>query len=341
MMLPPINLWNPKDLGFALILITAYLLGIVHGITPDEHTWPITFSYAVGSASTKGGMKAGLIFSTGFTIQRSIISEIAYLALVGIFITATAFGVTYIFVGIAMAVAGLYIKRKSVSPHLHILERRLNRIFGIHKNDETDEMEMSHKKSPIDERGEDLKPVPSKLALLHGFIAGFGFGAFALIIYTVLAPEMPSIWLGWVPGFLFGIGTMTMQVIFGATFGRWLSKAKNLTARGINFVARSISSDVLLYGGTAFVVAGAAILAFPAILTYGIITPIKVHNLHDLGVGFFLVIIAVCIIGFLSYRRSMRRALKLYSRKRVKMTGRRNGRAASKRGFLNRFFTNR
>lgn len=315
-MLPPINLWNPKDLSFALILITAYLLGIVHGITPDEHTWPITFSYAVGSANTKGGMKAGLIFSTGFTIQRSILSEIAYLALAGIFMTAAAFGITYIFVGIAMAAAGLYIKRRSVSPHIHSIERWLNRLFKIHKSDRAEELEIEHKKSPIDERGEDLKPVPSKLALLHGFIAGSGFGAFALIIYTVLAPEMPSVWLGWIPGFLFGLGTMTMQVIFGATFGRWLSKVKNLTKRGINFVARTISSDVLLYGGTAFVVAGAAILAFPAILTYGIVTPIKVHNLHDLGVGFFLVIIAVCIIGFLSYRRSMRKAVALYSRGR-------------------------
>ena len=62
-----INLWNPTNVTFIEALILSFLLGIVHGLTPDEHTWPITFSYAVGSYSTKKGMKAGLIFSSGFT----------------------------------------------------------------------------------------------------------------------------------------------------------------------------------------------------------------------------------------------------------------------------------
>jgi len=35
---------------------------MVHGITPDEHTWPITFNYAIGSYSIRGGLKAGLCF---------------------------------------------------------------------------------------------------------------------------------------------------------------------------------------------------------------------------------------------------------------------------------------
>ena len=65
----PINLYNPTNVDFIAALIISYLLGIVHGITPDEHTWPITFSYAVGSGSTKGGMKAGLIFSSGFILR--------------------------------------------------------------------------------------------------------------------------------------------------------------------------------------------------------------------------------------------------------------------------------
>jgi len=85
------------------------LLGVVHGITPDEHTWPITFSYAVGSYSTKKGAKAGLIFSSGFTLQRALLSEIAYFALIAIFATTLAFGVTYIAVGVAMAGAGFYL----------------------------------------------------------------------------------------------------------------------------------------------------------------------------------------------------------------------------------------
>ena len=315
----PINLYNPSNVDFIAALIISYLLGIVHGITPDEHTWPITFSYAVGSGSTRGGLKAGLIFSSGFTLQRAILSEVAYFALAGIFMTAFAFGITYFCVGIAMLAAGVYIKKKDIYPHWHAIENRLDAIFGVHKKGSDDQRrEFEHTQNPIEssESSNKLKPVPSRLAFLHGIIAGFGFGAFALIIYTTLSPAMPNMWLGWLPGFLFGLGTMTMQVTFGAFFGRWLSKAKKLTKQGITFVSRSISSDVLLYGGIAFAVSGIAILAFPQLLTYAIVTPIKIHNLHNLGIGFFLVIIVVIAIGFLSYRASMRKAVRLYSRKR-------------------------
>jgi len=61
-----------------ITLLTAYLLGIIHGITPDEHTWPITFSYSVGSYSAKKGFLVGLSFSLAFTLQRAIASELAY-----------------------------------------------------------------------------------------------------------------------------------------------------------------------------------------------------------------------------------------------------------------------
>ncbi|MDE2274517.1 MAG: hypothetical protein KGL00_10010, partial [Gammaproteobacteria bacterium] len=59
-----LNLWNPVvGLGPGIALLTAFFLGLIHGITPDEHTWPITFSYSVGSYSSRGGMRAGLLFS--------------------------------------------------------------------------------------------------------------------------------------------------------------------------------------------------------------------------------------------------------------------------------------
>ena len=52
-----LNLYNPAYDGLYMALITSYLLGIIHGVTPDEHTWPITFSYSVGSYSMKGGFQ--------------------------------------------------------------------------------------------------------------------------------------------------------------------------------------------------------------------------------------------------------------------------------------------
>jgi ABC-type nickel/cobalt efflux system permease component RcnA len=306
-----INLWDPQNVDLLSALIISYLLGIVHGITPDEHTWPITFSYSVGSYSTRKGMKAGLIFSSGFTIQRALMSEVAFFALAGIFMTALAFGVTYVIVGIAMLAAGLYIASRGKYLHWHYLEHNLGRLVGLHKhNPEKEHMELEHEANPI-YIGEDMKPIPLRLAFVHGLIAGFGFGAFALIIYTVIAPSMPNMYWGFVPGLLFGLGTMTMQIAFGAGFGAWLSKSKKLTKKGIAFVAKSISRYVLTYGGLAFIVAGGLIIVFPQLLDYGITTGIHVHNLDNLGIGFFIVIFAVVIIGFAGYYNSMRRAQEL------------------------------
>ncbi len=310
-----INLWNPTDTGLLVIFLTSYLLGIVHGITPDEHTWPITFSYAVGSYSTKKGMKAGLIFSGGFTLQRAILSEIAFLALAGIFMSELVDGLSYIFVGIAMALAGIYILKREHVAHFHGLEKTLYRVFGIHRHAEhKEEKELTHMSNPVmDESG---KPIPLKLAFVHGIIAGFGFGAFALIIYTVLAPSMPSPYLGFLPGMLFGLGTMTMQVILGAGFGTWLTKAKNLTKKGIQKVSVGITTYVLTYGGLTFVAAGLLLIMFPQINNFSLVTGIKIHNLDSLGAGFFLVVIVVVVIGYIGYKRAVRQAEELgYTKK--------------------------
>jgi hypothetical protein len=43
-----------------LTLFYSSLFGLLHGILPDEHTWPITFSYAIAGGSGKDGMQAGL-----------------------------------------------------------------------------------------------------------------------------------------------------------------------------------------------------------------------------------------------------------------------------------------
>ncbi|MGC8479888.1 MAG: hypothetical protein ACP5M9_04490, partial [Candidatus Micrarchaeia archaeon] len=78
-----ITIFNPTAAGLSIAsaLFLSFILGLVHGVTPDEHTWPITFSYAVGAMSTKKGAKAGLLFSLGFTFQRAVMSELAFLFL--------------------------------------------------------------------------------------------------------------------------------------------------------------------------------------------------------------------------------------------------------------------
>ena len=102
-------------------VIYSFLFGLLHGILPDEHTWPITFSYAIGGASGKQGMKAGLYFSATFTVQRMLISELAYLALAPFLLLPIVNGIVYVVVGIAMSAAGALVLRQNLHPNLHIL----------------------------------------------------------------------------------------------------------------------------------------------------------------------------------------------------------------------------
>ncbi len=319
MLLP--NLYNvPTHLSFWIAILASLVLGIIHGITPDEHTWPITFSYAIGMRSRKKGAEAGLIFSLGFVLQRSIMSEVAYFALAGIFMTAVAFGVTYIAVGIGMFLAGIYLIKNMKYFHWHWLEEKLGSVMHLHKTEKTKKMEtgeLAHKVNPI-ECIECQRPIPTKLAFAHGLIAGFGFGAFALILYTVISPGMPNAYTGWIPGFMFGIGTMIMQVIIGLGAGSLLKRMKGVGEKGMNFIAHNMTKDILYYGGIIFVAAGMTVLLFPSILNFGIKTGIKIHNLGNLDIGFFLVIFIVFIIGILSFLNSMR-LIKLTNEKSSKI----------------------
>jgi len=284
------NLWAPDHLSVLLVLPTALLLGMVHGITPDEHTWPITFSYAVGSYSSRAGRRVGFLFSAAFTLQRAIASELAFLALASFeFATRWQYDV-YAVVGLVMALSGLYILQRGRSLHL----------FGHHAA-----------LAPGEAPGP--RPAPPYMPLVHGFIAGWGIGAFAVIIYTVLAPTMPSAWLGWVPGFLFGIGTMVMQMILGSAFGAWMAR-RHLSAAAREFVARSMSGKTLTGGGIAFMAVAALGILQPNWIGHIVITtPIYVHNLHNLGAGFFLAVPALFGVALWAFWSSRREAARRFA----------------------------
>ncbi len=272
------------------VLFTAFLLGIVHGFTPDEHTWPITFSYSVGSYSTKGGFKTGLLFSLAFTFQRALASELAYFALAGILTKPDAMPVIYIFVGIVMIYAGAYIT--GLGKNFELFEGIMHRLMKLLKI-----------KSLSKNISKKTGHIPVYMVLLHGFIAGWGTGAFAIIVYTVLAPKMPNGYVGFLPGLLFGLGTMATQIIIGALVGAFMERL-DISKKGIEYIARGTSGSTLLWGGMAFVLAAILEIAFPKLIEAGFITPLRVHNLHSLGIGFFLVIFIILFIltaSFIKY----------------------------------------
>jgi hypothetical protein len=276
-MIGSINLWDPGHVTFTVDLVTAFLLGLVHGITPDEHTWPITFSYAVGSHSTRRGLLAGLIFSLAFTAQQALASELAHLGLAHWFTFEGLDEIVFVIVGVVMAAAGIFVMGRGVVPHLHLPGWAGGEAEGAQPR--------------------ELKPW---MPAVHGFIAGWGLDAFSLIIYTTLAPAMPSAATGWLPGFLFGIGTLCVQGAAGAAFGAWAAR-RGLPGEAIRSIALTTAARTLTWGGGAFILYGLFALAFPAAATVEIATPLHIHNLDTLGLPFVLVVFTVFGVGVTSF----------------------------------------
>lgn len=269
------NLWAPSvSLSIGTALSTAFILGIIHGITPDEHTWPITYSYAISGYSTKRGLMAGISFSLAFTIQRAFASELAYLTF-DHWLTGYTFFNYYIYlvVGTVMWIGGHYINGG------HVFH------FWKPKSSPT---------NPDDTIG--LRDPRPWMPLVHGFIAGWGVGAFAIIIYTVLAPAMVSPVLGWLPGALFGLGTTFTQAVLGGFIGL-LAQRMKLPPSIIRRIALITAGRTLRWGGIVFVLGGVFGLTEPHWAEWGINTGLRIHNLAHLGLAFMLVMIVVMLIG--------------------------------------------
>lgn len=287
----------------------ALLLGIIHGLTPDEHTWPITFSYSIGAFNRKGGAKAGLFFSLGLTAQRALLGILSFTALAAFFTGIYTDSIVFIVVGLVMSLSGFYILRKNVYIDFHLLSKIADSFVHLftakhsHKHSGPDQQ---FKEEGLDEHNlfaerSFLEPrkVPLPLAALHGAIAGFGFGAIDLLIYTSIVPKMPSIWYAWIPGFLFGIGTLIMQVILGYAIGSWLQSRK-YSEKQISFISRKTSGRTLGYGGLVFALVGVLIFLVPQIGGFEVATGISVPNLNAFDIG-TAIVAAVLVITAISY----------------------------------------
>ena len=231
------------------LLLQCFGYGLLHGILPDEHTWPITFSYAIQGASGKKGIKAGLYFSLAFALQRALGSELAYLFLASWLSNSRVNPIVNIVVGGVMVWAGVQMRKRGSYIHLHLLGHH-------HENSEHLESEGSilthhHRESPTDINTQNQ--FPRRWAMIHGFIAGFGVGPFALFIYTVASPQMPSALFGFLPGLLFGLGTMLMLALLGGMFGSALKTTGKFSAAEIKAIGMLTGSLTLLGGGIVFI----------------------------------------------------------------------------------------
>ena len=219
----------------------AFLLGLVHGVTPDEHTWPIVFSYAIGSYSTWRGLRAGLVFSLAFAAQQAFASQLAYFGLAHWFSFELLHDWINLTVGLVMIAAGLYVIGRGFLPHLHLPG-----------------MQRAEAEPPGGPEPRELNPW---MPAVHGFIAGWGIDAFSVLVYTTLAPAMPSASFGWAPGLVYGFGTLCVQAVAGAAFGLWAAR-RGLPPEAIRSIALTTAGRTLLWGGVAFTLFGLFALFF-------------------------------------------------------------------------------
>ena len=227
--------------GWIVLLLGSLALGMLHGVIPDEHTWPITFSYSVGSATGRGGMLSGLFFASAFTVQRSIMAQLVYFALASyLAFDAGLNALVYVAVGLAMSVAG-YLILSDKLPSWHPLNRFLRSRGHTH----------------YDDKGVSRR-VPTHWCVIHGFIAGFGVdtGLFTTFVYLVAVPAMPVAYLGFAPGAAFGLGTLIILLAIGSVFGGVLQIAERWGTERVQRFGTRVGARSLLYGGIIFVIAG-------------------------------------------------------------------------------------
>lgn len=222
--------------------VYSFLFGLLHGILPDEHTWPITFSYAIGGANGKQGMKVGFYFSSAFTLQRMLLSELSRLALAPFLISERINAIVYVVVGVLMSAAGAVVLKRNRYPHLHIAAH-------MEAGQETDHLIPKHS-----DRLSSAAPV--RWTLVHGFAAGFGFGGFSVFVNTVAAPAMVNPWLGFLPGLCFGLGTMITIAAISAVFGASLTWTKLFNQTEIKQIGTQTGGRTLFFGGILFCAAG-------------------------------------------------------------------------------------
>ena len=287
-------------------LAVGFILGLFHGATPDEHTWPITFSYSIGSYSSRGGAKSGLVFSAGFTIQRAILTALGFLGLAAVYAAYNLDGYIYVAVGFVMFAAGWYLVRGS---DIHLpLDRSMELLFGRFFRDHTHHTYRAGTVAPPESgAGPDVKQIPVRMAAVHGFIAGWGVGGFAVILIFVIAPQLPNVWWAALAGAMFGLGTMVMQIITGVLFSR-LARLKKLSREQLMTIGRRTAARTLYLGGIAFIAVGAAVASLPWLQSYYLSTGTSIPNLNQIGYGTLLIILVVGIIGggslFKAYREA-------------------------------------
>lgn len=96
----------------AILPLALFIIGLIHGLKPDEHTWPITVSYAMMQRNLRGVLAATAVFNGTLTLVWAALSA-AISLLPGALFRGVYDWLVDVLVGVTMiAVAAIYIHRE-------------------------------------------------------------------------------------------------------------------------------------------------------------------------------------------------------------------------------------
>ncbi|MGC9071741.1 MAG: hypothetical protein ACP5HK_03475 [Acidilobus sp.] len=156
-------------------LLAVFVVGVVHGLKPDEHTWPITVSYGLMQRDVRGVVAAVSVFAGALTLIWTLMSALVG-QVIGLLQTPLHGPVVDIAVGITMVGVAAYL------------------VFSEHEN------------------SGEVKTADYKMIWIHGLAAAFGGDFFiVLVMATILVPVISS-GTSFLVGLMFSLGSWAAQL---------------------------------------------------------------------------------------------------------------------------------
>jgi hypothetical protein len=157
-------------------VIAVFIIGVIHGLKPDEHTWPITISYGLMQRNIRGVIAAVTVFAGALTLVWTLMSALAG-QLMGLLNTSLLDPYVDIIVGLTMIGVAAYL------------------VFGNHGHTE------------------EVKTADYKVIWVHGLAAAFGGDFFIVLILTIALVPLISPGLSFLVGLAFGVGSWIAQSV--------------------------------------------------------------------------------------------------------------------------------
>lgn len=205
-----------------------FILGLVHGLTPDEHTWPVIFGSSLNQKRMQKAVYTAFFFALAATIPWIILAAI--FSILGTVFYRESWEVYFhLVLGLAMLLLGGYALIYSHTPHFHI----------------------GHKKGHNDKAPK--KPFNLTQIIIYGLILGLGPCAPVLLMYG-FAAESQRLSIGIFSGLLFGLATMITLSILAAIFSGFANLAKIKVRQNLSKILSLASGLILILFGLYLIV---------------------------------------------------------------------------------------